>query len=85
MYVFVEHYFHCFFGFLTARDFEQCYLMYFVVFQIQTAGLVLLPTRELASQVAEVLQHFLPASLSLQLLIGGAEVAADVQAINTNG
>ena len=59
--------------------------MYFLVSQIQTGGLVLLPTRELASQVAEVLQYFLPSHLSLFLLIGGAEVAADIQAINTKG
>jgi ATP-dependent RNA helicase DDX55/SPB4 len=52
----------------------------------ETGAVVLLPTRELAVQVAEVFKLFLPSFLTLQPLIGGRrEVSADVTAINTEG
>lgn len=51
----------------------------------QTGAVVILPTRELAVQVSEVMKLFL-SSLSLQLLIGGSrEVSKDVIAINNEG
>ena len=46
---------------------------------------MILPTRELAVQVAEVLRLFLPPSYTLRLLIGGTDVAMDIRSINTDG
>lgn len=51
----------------------------------QTGTVVVTPTRELASQIAGVFAAFLPPSLSLALLIGGQDIATDVQRINTKG
>lgn len=45
----------------------------------------MLPTRELAVQVAEVFREFLPLSLSLVLLIGGTETEQDIIRINEEG
>ena len=51
----------------------------------ETGAVVITPTRELATQVAGVFSSFLPPSLSLALLIGGSDVAADVATINETG
>lgn len=45
----------------------------------------MVPTRELAVQIADVFGEFLPSTLSLLLLIGGTEVASDVSKINEDG
>ena len=45
----------------------------------------MLPTRELAVQVAEVFREFLPPSISLVLLIGGTETERDISRINEEG
>lgn len=52
---------------------------------IQTGALVVLPTRELAVQVAEVFKLFLPDVYTLRLLIGGTDVVMDTELINTKG
>lgn len=51
----------------------------------ETGAVVILPTRELAVQVAEVTKLFLPPFFSLRLLIGGTDVVTDTNLINTEG
>ena len=47
---------------------------------------MILPTRELAVQVADVIKMFVPPFLTLQSLIGGQrEVSFDVQLIQNEG
>ena len=43
------------------------------------------PTRELAKQISDVFVHFLPPELTHGLLIGGQDLAADVDQLNTKG
>ena len=51
----------------------------------ETGCVVVVPTRELAVQIADVFGEFLPSTLSLLLLIGGTEVASDISKINEDG
>lgn len=53
----------------------------------EVGGIVISPTRELASQTSEVLEHFLEnfEGLTQLLLVGGCSVASDVQKFKDNG
>ena len=52
----------------------------------ETGALILTPTRELASQIAGVLEPFLlQTSLKLVLLTGGTDIQKNVSCINTQG
>ncbi len=52
----------------------------------ETGALIITPTRELATQIAGVIEPFLPqTSLNLVLLIGGRDTENDVATINKDG
>ena len=51
----------------------------------ETGALVITPTRELATQIAGVVEHFLPCTLSQLLLIGGRDTQDDVTSLNETG
>ena len=52
---------------------------------LQTGVLVVTPTRELAKQISDVFALFLPPELTHGLLIGGQDLEADVDQLNTKG
>lgn len=47
--------------------------------------MIITPTRELATQIAGVCCSFLPADLTVKLVIGGQDVEEEVTAINKSG
>lgn len=51
----------------------------------ETGAVIITPARELATQISAVFCSFLPAELSVRLLIGGKDVGEDVAAINRKG
>eukprot|EP00742_Colponemidia_sp_Colp-10_P006896 GILJ01007395.1.p1 GENE.GILJ01007395.1~~GILJ01007395.1.p1 ORF type:complete len:614 (-),score=110.12 GILJ01007395.1:76-1782(-) len=55
--------------------------------QSQVGAIVISPTRELASQIYEVAEHFTKtmASISLLLLVGGTQVDQDIQSFRERG
>ena len=56
-----------------------------VILVLQTGVVVVTPTRELAKQISDVFVHFLPPGMTHGLLIGGQDLAADVEQLNTKG
>ncbi|KAL5515762.1 hypothetical protein EMCRGX_G000978 [Ephydatia muelleri] len=53
--------------------------------RMETGVLVVTPTRELAKQISDVFALFLPPELTHGLLIGGQDLEADVDQLNTKG